>query len=62
VDGDGWLTPALDDEGAAGRIVEPARQDFLVFRGIVPALERRRIGEFEDDDPLGFRPAFDQFR
>ena len=52
---------ALDDKGARGRIIEAARQDFLVFGGIVPALERSRVGEFQDDDAFGLRPAFDQF-
>jgi hypothetical protein len=54
------LAHALDDEGAAGRIVEPHGQDFLVFGRIVPALHRRSVGEFEDDDPFRLRSAFDQ--
>jgi hypothetical protein len=55
------LAHALDDERAAGRVVESHGQDFLVFRRIVPALDRRDIGEFEDDDAFGLRSAFDQF-
>ena len=55
------LAYALDDEGATGRVGEPHRQDFLVFRRIVPALHRFRVGEFEDDDPFRVRSAFDQF-
>src|SRR5215472_8725275 len=38
-----YLAYALDDEGAAGRVVEPGRQDFLVFGRVVPALERRFV-------------------
>src|SRR5689334_17712170 len=56
-----WLACALDDEGAGGRVIETAGQDFLVFGGIVPAPERRLVGEFDDDDAFGLRPAFDQF-
>jgi hypothetical protein len=55
------LVYALDDEGASGRVVEAHAQDFLVFRRIVPALHRRNVGEFEDDDAFGLRSAFDQF-
>ena len=55
------LAYALDDEGAAGRVVEPHGQDFLVFRRIVPALDRRGVGEFEDDDAFRLRSALDQF-
>src|SRR5262249_12702260 len=55
------LTCALDGKGAGSRIVEPARQDFLVFRRIVPALEPRGVGEFDDDNTFRLRPTFDQF-
>src|SRR6516162_6446095 len=55
------LAHALDNEGTAGRIVEASGQDFLVFGGIVPALERRFVSEFKNDDAFGLRPAFDQF-
>jgi hypothetical protein len=55
------LAYAFDNEGAAGRVVEPARQYFLIFGRIVPALHRRRVREFEDDDPFGRRSAFDEF-
>src|SRR5215469_4767752 len=56
-----FLTHALDDEGACGRVVEPGGQDFLVFGGMVPALERSSVGEFQDNDAFGLRPALDQF-
>jgi hypothetical protein len=36
-------------------------KDFLVFRRIVPARDRRLVGEFEDDDPFRLRSAFYQF-
>ena len=55
------LACAFDDEGAAGRVVEPARQDFLVFRRVVPALHRGPVGDFEGDNPFQLRSAFDQF-
>jgi hypothetical protein len=55
------LAHALNDEGASGRVVEPAWQDLLVFRRVVPALERSFVGEFQDDDAFGLRLAFDQF-
>jgi hypothetical protein len=55
------LTRAFHNEGAAGGVVEPHGEDFLVFGRIVPALYRRRVGEFEDDDPFRLRSAFDQF-
>src|SRR5215472_9622051 len=55
------LADALDDEGACGRVVEPAGQDFLVLGRVVPAPERCRVGEFQDDDPFWLWPAFDQF-
>src|SRR5438046_937449 len=55
------LAYALDDKGPAGRVVEPAGQDFLVFRGIVPAPERRFVGEFDENDAFGLRSALDQF-
>ena len=55
------LADALDNEGACGRVVEPAGQDLLVFRRIVPALERRRVAEFQDGDALRLGPALDQF-
>jgi hypothetical protein len=51
------LAHALDDEGAARQVVEPHGQDILVFRRIVPALNRRLVGEFEDDDAFGLRSA-----
>src|SRR5262249_22132185 len=63
----GWPIPlrslphALDDEGACGRVVEPARQDLLVFGRIVPALECGTVGEFQDNDAFGLWPAFDKF-
>jgi hypothetical protein len=53
------LAHAFDDDGAAGRVVEPAWQDLLVFGRVVPALERRRVGEFEHDDPCRLRPALE---
>src|SRR6266478_125742 len=55
------LAHAFDDEGTAGRVGEPGRQYFLVFRRIVPALHRRDVGEFEDDHPFRLRSAFGQF-
>ena len=55
------LADALNNKGAARRVVDPAGQDFLVFGGIVPALERRFVREFEDDDAFGLGSAFDQF-
>jgi hypothetical protein len=55
------LAHALDDEGAAGRIVEAHRQYLLVLRRIVPALHRCGVGEFEDDHPFRLRSALDQF-
>ena len=55
------LADALDDEGACGRVVEPGGEDFLVFGGIVPPLDRSFVGEFKDDDAFGLRPALDQF-
>jgi hypothetical protein len=54
------LAYALDDEGASGRVVDPARQDLLVFGQTVPAFDRLFVGEFEDDDPFRLRFAFDQ--
>src|SRR5260370_9681477 len=59
----GWvrLAHAFDDEGTAGRIGEPDRQYFLVFRRMVPALHRRGVGEFENDDSLRLQSALDQF-
>ena len=42
------------------RVVEPARQDFLVFGRVVPALDRRFVGEVEDNNPFRLRSAFDQ--
>ena len=55
------LVGAFDDEDAAGRVGEPDRQNFLVFRRVVPAFRRCGIGEFEDDDPLWLGSAFDEF-
>jgi hypothetical protein len=55
------LAYALNDDGASGRVVEPAGEDFLIFRRVVPALARRCVGEFEDDDAFGLRSALDQF-
>ena len=53
-----YLAYALDDEGAAGRVVEPGRRDFLVFGRVVPALERRfvrreRLRRNRRDDAAG---------
>jgi hypothetical protein len=55
------LAYALDDECASGRVVEPHGQDFLIFWRIVPALDRRGVREFKDDNAFGLRSAFDQF-
>jgi len=47
---------ALDNKGSADRVVELAGEDFLVFEAIVPTLERRLVGEFQDDDAFRLRP------
>ena len=36
---------ALDDKGASPRVGEPVGKDLLVFRRVVPALERGRVGK-----------------
>src|SRR5207237_9737965 len=51
---------ALDDKDAEARILEPARQDLLVLRRVVPTLDRGGIGEFENDDALCFGLALDE--
>src|SRR5207237_7631013 len=57
----GWArSGALDDKGAAARILEPARQYLLVLRRVVPTLDCGGIGEFENDDALWFGLALDE--
>src|SRR5207237_5337785 len=58
----GWArSGALDDKGAAARILEPTRQYLLVLRRVVPTLDRGGIGEFENDDALWFGTALAEF-
>jgi hypothetical protein len=55
-----FLVYTLENEEAAGRVVQPARQNLLVFRSIVPALQGGGVREFDDDNRLGLRSTFNQ--